>query len=63
MLSNDLRSNDCSLLFWNWEIEAAGVVCRWEPKLKEFFIFGKTVEEVIKENWKWTGSQEFEPEP
>lgn len=61
MLKKDLQSSDCELLFWNWEAEAAGVVCRWEPKIKDSFIFGKTVEDVTKNLWK--GLKIIEPEP
>uniref|UniRef100_T1GRJ6 STAS domain-containing protein n=1 Tax=Megaselia scalaris TaxID=36166 RepID=T1GRJ6_MEGSC len=31
MLKNDMESNGCEILFWNWEVKAAGVICRWEP--------------------------------
>lgn len=61
MLKKDLETNDCELLFWNWEIRAAGVICRWEPKLKDSFIYGKTVEEVTREHMK--GLAIIEPEP
>lgn len=52
MLKKDLQSNDCELLFYNWTIQAAGVVCRWEPKLKDSFIYGKNTEEVVREHLK-----------
>lgn len=54
-----MESNGCEILFWNWEVKAAGVICRWEPKVKSSFIFGKNLDDVLKAHLQGQGLKEI----
>lgn len=38
---------NCGLICWNWNYEAAGVVCRLHKKERSMFKFGKSLEDVV----------------
>lgn len=48
MLKKDLENIHCEMIFWNWNVSAAGVICRLEDKTKGEFYNGKTVNEVVE---------------
>lgn len=48
MLQQDLESIHCEMIFWNWNVAAAGVVCRLDEKSKGEFYNAKTVREVVE---------------
>lgn len=48
MLRKDLENIHCEMIFWNWNVSAAGVICRLESKTKGEFYNGKTVCEVVE---------------
>lgn len=40
---------DCQLICWNWNVNAAGVICRLHPKDRSIFKFGKSLAEIVDE--------------
>ncbi|XP_075147654.1 sodium-independent sulfate anion transporter [Haematobia irritans] len=48
-LKEDLCLLDCTLVCWNWNYEAAGVICRLHPKDRSLFKFGKSISEIVAE--------------
>ncbi|XP_061387889.1 sodium-independent sulfate anion transporter [Musca vetustissima] len=46
-LKEDLGMLGCQLICWNWNYEAAGVVCRLHPKERTMFKFSKSLEDVV----------------
>uniref|UniRef100_A0A1I8N9R7 STAS domain-containing protein n=1 Tax=Musca domestica TaxID=7370 RepID=A0A1I8N9R7_MUSDO len=46
-LKEDLSMLNCGLICWNWNYEAAGVVCRLHKKERSMFKFGKSLEDVV----------------
>lgn len=39
----------CELICWNWNIDAAGVICRLHPKERSMFKFSKSIAEIVEE--------------
>lgn len=37
MMKSDLRTLSTEVIFWNWNIKPAGVICRLDPKSKDSF--------------------------
>ncbi|XP_013099547.2 sodium-independent sulfate anion transporter isoform X2 [Stomoxys calcitrans] len=48
-LKEDLSLLECSLICWNWNYDAAGVICRLHPKERSMFKFGKSISEIVAE--------------
>ncbi|XP_046805403.1 sodium-independent sulfate anion transporter isoform X1 [Lucilia cuprina] len=48
-LKEDLLIYSCDLVCWNWNISAAGVICRLHPKEKSMFKFTKSIAELVEE--------------
>ncbi|KAI9577480.1 hypothetical protein GQX74_014864 [Glossina fuscipes] len=48
-LKEDLQVLNCQVLCWNWNISAAGVICRLQPEMRPIFKFNKTLEDIIEE--------------
>ncbi|XP_073817896.1 sodium-independent sulfate anion transporter [Musca autumnalis] len=46
-MKEDLSMLGCSLICWNWNYDAAGVVCRLHPKERSMFKFGKSLEDIV----------------
>lgn len=47
-LGKDLRDLKVDMIFWNWSISAAGVICRLDKDTIGDFYNGKTVAEVVE---------------
>ncbi|XP_017848938.1 sodium-independent sulfate anion transporter isoform X2 [Drosophila busckii] len=47
-LREDLRLLQCELIFSNWQLAAAGVVCRLQNKMRCIFKFTKSFEELME---------------
>ncbi|KAM7359198.1 sodium-independent sulfate anion transporter isoform 2-T2 [Cochliomyia hominivorax] len=48
-LKEDLLVYSCELICWNWNIDAAGVICRLHPKDRSLFKFSKSIAEIVEE--------------
>ncbi|XP_065372325.1 sodium-independent sulfate anion transporter isoform X2 [Calliphora vicina] len=48
-LKEDLLVYSCELICWNWNMDAAGVICRLHPKEKTMFKFSKSIAEIVEE--------------
>jgi len=47
-LREDLKLLQCDLICWNWNVAAAGVVCRLQKKSRSMFKFTKSFTELIE---------------
>jgi len=47
-LREDLKLLHCDLICWNWNVAAAGVVCRLQKKARSMFKFTKSFTELIE---------------
>ncbi|KAH8408021.1 hypothetical protein KR222_011108, partial [Zaprionus bogoriensis] len=47
-LHEDLKLLQCDLVCWNWNLTAAGVVCRLQKKTRSMFKFTKNVAELLE---------------
>ncbi|KAL7737536.1 hypothetical protein ACLKA6_007661 [Drosophila palustris] len=46
-LQGDLKSLNCDLICWNWNIGSAGVVCRLKHEMRPIFKFDYGLEELV----------------
>ncbi|KAH8382602.1 hypothetical protein KR009_004301, partial [Drosophila setifemur] len=47
-LREDLALLKCDLVCWNWSIQAAGVICRMDKKLRGMFKFSKSLPDLMQ---------------
>ncbi|EDW58383.1 sodium-independent sulfate anion transporter [Drosophila virilis] len=47
-LRDDLQLLQCELICWNWDIRAAGVICRLQRKARSMFWFTKSFTELLE---------------
>lgn len=49
MMKSDLATLTTEIIFWNWNVKPAGVICRLDPKSKDNFYKGTSLNLVVQQ--------------